>query len=82
MMGDRFDNEKRGIIPRIIEQIFAQIELQLHDNVHDYEIKLSYVEIYMEKVKDLLDPDNNNGNLKIREHKVDLSGKLRKQSMT
>jgi kinesin family protein 5 len=40
------------LIPRIVEQIFAAI-VEADSNI-EYTVKVSYMEIYMEKIKDLL----------------------------
>lgn len=59
MMGsDIDDDETRGIIPRIVEQIFASI-LTSPGNI-EYTVRVSYMEIYMEKIRDLLAPQNEN----------------------
>lgn len=59
MMGsDIDDDETRGIIPRIVEQIFASI-LTSPGNI-EYTVRVSYMEIYMEKIRDLLAPQNDN----------------------
>ena len=42
----------KGLIPRIVEQIFAAI-VEADSNI-EYTVKVSYMEIYMEKIKDLL----------------------------
>jgi kinesin family protein 5 len=42
----------KGLIPRIVEQIFAAIVMA--DSSIEYTVKVSYMEIYMEKIKDLL----------------------------
>lgn len=42
----------KGLIPRITEQIFASIS-QAESNI-EYTVKVSYMEIYMERIKDLL----------------------------
>jgi kinesin family protein 5 len=44
--------ELRGLIPRITEQIFASIGSA--DSAIEYTVKVSYMEIYMERIKDLL----------------------------
>jgi len=44
--------ELKGLIPRIVEQIFASI--MVADVTIEYTVKVSYMEIYMEKIKDLL----------------------------
>ncbi|KAI8052494.1 P-loop containing nucleoside triphosphate hydrolase protein [Syncephalis plumigaleata] len=59
MMGADIDNEElRGVIPRIAETIFTSI---LASPPHmEYTVKVSYMEIYMEKIRDLLNPSNDN----------------------
>lgn len=46
------DLELKGIIPRITEQIFASI-MSSPGNI-EYLVKVSYMEIYMERIRDLL----------------------------
>lgn len=59
MMGsDIEDDTGKGIIPRIIEQIFASI-LTSPSNI-EYTVRVSYMEIYMERIRDLLVPHNDN----------------------
>jgi len=42
----------KGIIPRITEQIFASI-LESDASI-EYMVKVSYLEIYLERIRDLL----------------------------
>lgn len=66
MMGSNIDDpEQRGVIPRIIEQIFASI--MSSPSTIEYTVRVSYMEIYMEKIRDLLAPQNDN--LPIHEEK-------------
>lgn len=66
MMGTSIDdNEGRGVIPRIVEQIFESI-LSSPLNI-EYTVRVSYMEIYMERIRDLLQPQNDN--LPIHEEK-------------
>jgi kinesin family protein 5 len=59
MMGNDIDDEEaKGIIPRIVEQIFASI-LSSPGNI-EYTVRVSYMEIYMERIRDLLQPQNDN----------------------
>ncbi|KAI9373449.1 P-loop containing nucleoside triphosphate hydrolase protein [Aspergillus egyptiacus] len=59
MMGSDIDDvEGKGIIPRIVEQIFASI-LTSPSNI-EYTVRVSYMEIYMERIRDLLVPQNDN----------------------
>ncbi|KAG9236774.1 putative kinesin heavy chain [Amylocarpus encephaloides] len=66
MMGTDIDNDEgRGVIPRIVEQIFASILAS--PGTIEYTVRVSYMEIYMEKIRDLLAPHNDN--LPIHEEK-------------
>ena len=56
-------NELRGICPRAIDSLFRCIENA--DEDIEFTLKLSFVEIYCEKIRDLLEPMSNN--LKIKE---------------
>ncbi|RUS18586.1 hypothetical protein BC937DRAFT_88595 [Endogone sp. FLAS-F59071] len=58
--------EDKGIIPRTCEELFNRISRLTIPNV-TYRVEVSYIEIYNEKVRDLLNPKNK-GNLKVREH--------------
>ena len=60
------DPEKQGIIPRMVKTVFEKIESASEDI--EFTVKISMVEIYMEKIKDLLDPTKTN--LKIHEDKI------------
>ncbi|KAH9997258.1 kinesin heavy chain [Russula vinacea] len=66
MMGADIDSEElKGIIPRITEQIFQSI---VESDAHlEYFVKVSYMEIYLERVRDLLQPQNDN--LQVHEEK-------------
>ncbi|UNI21692.1 Kinesin heavy chain [Purpureocillium takamizusanense] len=59
MMGTNIDDEEgRGVIPRIVEQIFASI--MSSPGTIEYTVRVSYMEIYMERIRDLLAPQNDN----------------------
>ena len=60
------DPEKQGVIPRMVKTVFEKIENASEDL--EFTVKISMIEIYMEKIKDLLDPAKTN--LKIHEDKV------------
>ncbi|KNG83056.1 kinesin family protein [Aspergillus nomiae NRRL 13137] len=56
-----------GVIPRICQSMFERItEIQQDKNL-GCTVEVSYLEIYNERVRDLLNPSNK-GNLKVREH--------------
>ncbi|KAJ1644094.1 hypothetical protein LPJ64_004190 [Coemansia asiatica] len=59
MMGADIDNDDlKGIIPRIVEGIFAKI-IESPPTL-EYMVKTSYMEIYMERIRDLLSPTESN----------------------
>jgi kinesin family member 5 len=47
------DSTTRGIIPRMVDTLFSKI--QSAPGTIDFTIRVSMVEIYMEKIRDLLD---------------------------
>jgi kinesin family member 5 len=55
-------NEDRGIIPRSLEKIFDHTR---EDFDNEYSISVGFIQIYMEMIQDLLEPDNQF--IKIRE---------------
>lgn len=65
MMGKQEEGQE-GIIPTICEDLFKRISDTESDSLH-YSVEVSYMEIYCERVRDLLNPKNK-GNLRVREH--------------
>lgn len=65
MMG-RQEPGQEGIIPIICEDLFKRIHSTESESLN-YKVECSYMEIYCERVRDLLNPKNK-GNLKVREH--------------
>jgi kinesin family protein 1 len=59
--------EEAGVIPRICEDMFRRITETQKDKNLTYTVEVSYLEIYNERVRDLLNPATK-GNLKVREH--------------
>lgn len=59
--------EEAGVIPRICEDMFKRITQLQKDINLTYTVEVSYLEIYNERVRDLLNPTTK-GNLKVREH--------------
>jgi len=60
--------EEIGVIPRICKSMFERIEAMVEkDKNIGATVEVSYIEIYNERVRDLLNPSNK-GNLKVREH--------------
>lgn len=66
MMGSQ---ENKGIIPRLCDELFYSISSKQTPDL-SYKVEVSYMEIYNEKVHDLLDPKPNKQSLKVREHNV------------
>ncbi|XP_047653053.1 kinesin-like protein KIF13A isoform X7 [Phacochoerus africanus] len=66
MMGSA---EQRGLIPRLCCALFQRISLEQNES-QTFKVEVSYMEIYNEKVRDLLDPKGSRQSLKVREHKV------------
>jgi kinesin family protein 1 len=56
-----------GVIPRICQEMFERIAKMQEDKNLNCTVEVSYLEIYNERVRDLLNPSNK-GNLKVREH--------------
>ncbi|XP_071067089.1 kinesin-like protein KIF13A isoform X1 [Dasypus novemcinctus] len=66
MMGNA---EQLGLIPRLCCALFQRISLEQNES-QTFKVEVSYMEIYNEKVRDLLDPKGSRQSLKVREHKV------------
>ncbi|XP_029984857.1 kinesin-like protein KIF3C isoform X1 [Sphaeramia orbicularis] len=66
MQGAWLDPEKRGVIPNAFDHIFTHISRSQSDK--QYLVRASYLEIYREEVRDLLDPNHANARaLELRE---------------
>ncbi|XP_074107652.1 kinesin family member unc-104 isoform X4 [Cotesia typhae] len=65
MMGKQEDGQE-GIIPQICKDLFRKIGKNSSDTLK-HSVEVSYMEIYCERVRDLLNPKNK-GNLRVREH--------------
>jgi len=62
------DEDLRGIVPRALEALFNGVEAA--DESLEFTFKVSYVEIYMERIRDLLDDNMVKTNLTVREDKT------------
>ncbi|XP_075695442.1 kinesin-like protein KIF1B isoform X18 [Rhinoderma darwinii] len=65
MMGKQ-EETQAGIIPQLCEELFEKINCNNNDDV-SFSVEVSYMEIYCERVRDLLNPKTK-GNLRVREH--------------
>lgn len=67
MEGTRESGEQKGVVPRTFEQIWSHINRTQNMN---FLVAVSYLEIYMEELRDLLKPGNNRLELRERENGV------------
>lgn len=63
--------EQQGLIPRICKEMFNRMKLGQQSGT-GYKTNVSYLEIYNERVKDLLSNNSNNvgHGLRVREHRT------------
>uniref|UniRef100_A0A671LAI1 Kinesin-like protein KIF13B n=1 Tax=Sinocyclocheilus anshuiensis TaxID=1608454 RepID=A0A671LAI1_9TELE len=66
MMGSA---DQPGLIPRLCSSLFERT-IQQQREEESFTVEVSYMEIYNEKVRDLLDPKGSRQALRVREHKV------------
>ncbi|XP_067337208.1 kinesin-like protein KIF3C isoform X2 [Channa argus] len=67
MQGAWMDPEKRGVIPNAFDHIFTHISRSQSDK--QYLVRASYLEIYREEIRDLLDPNHGSARaLELREN--------------
>ncbi|XP_076874589.1 kinesin-like protein KIF1B isoform X5 [Brachyhypopomus gauderio] len=65
MMGKQEEGQE-GIIPLLCEELFEKINDNADEEI-SYSVEVAYMEIYCERVRDLLNPKNK-ANLRVREH--------------
>ncbi|XP_036950875.1 kinesin-like protein KIF13B isoform X3 [Acanthopagrus latus] len=66
MMGT---GDQPGLIPRLCSALFERTQTEGRKE-ESFTVEVSYMEIYNEKVRDLLDPKGGRQPLRVREHKV------------
>ncbi|XP_024151363.1 kinesin-like protein KIF13B isoform X2 [Oryzias melastigma] len=66
MMGS---GDQPGLIPRLCSALFERTKEEQREG-ESFTVEVSYMEIYNEKVRDLLDPKGSRQTLRVREHKV------------
>ncbi|EFC50379.1 kinesin [Naegleria gruberi] len=54
--------EEHGLVPRCVQEIYRRIDSDINN---EYRVRMNYLQIYMETLQDLLQPDHKN--LQIRE---------------
>lgn len=76
-MDDEAEPGQAGIIPRLLRDLFDEVAARASQTA--FVIQCSYVEIYMERVRDLLNPERDN--LKLREVVVPKASSTKKKSL-
>ncbi|OCT81429.1 hypothetical protein XELAEV_18028249mg [Xenopus laevis] len=61
--------DQPGLIPRLCSTLFERTQKAENEEL-SFKVEVSFMEIYNEKVRDLLDPKGSRQSLKVREHKV------------
>ncbi|KAK5915854.1 hypothetical protein CesoFtcFv8_001409 [Champsocephalus esox] len=61
--------DQPGLIPRLCSALFMRTQKEEREE-ESFTVEVSYMEIYNEKVRDLLDPKGGKQSLRVREHKV------------
>ncbi|MCL4123707.1 UNVERIFIED_CONTAM: hypothetical protein GTU68_014270 [Idotea baltica] len=61
--------DTKGLIPRLCDALFEQSAAKTDSSI-THKVEVSYMEIYNEKVHDLLDPKGSRQMLKVREHNI------------
>uniref|UniRef100_A0A8C4W120 Kinesin family member 13B n=1 Tax=Gopherus evgoodei TaxID=1825980 RepID=A0A8C4W120_9SAUR len=61
--------DRPGLIPRLCSSLFERAQKEENEE-QSFKVEVSYMEIYNEKVRDLLDPKGSRQSLKVREHNV------------
>lgn len=57
-------DENDGVIPRAVKDLFDNIQSKCDSNAH---VELSYLEVYNEEIRDLMNPNGDSSQLRIRE---------------
>uniref|UniRef100_A0A8C4X2V4 Kinesin motor domain-containing protein n=1 Tax=Erpetoichthys calabaricus TaxID=27687 RepID=A0A8C4X2V4_ERPCA len=70
-------DEEKGIIPRAIHEIFQSIA-ENHNT--DFTVKVSYIEVHKEELRDLLELETSSKDMHIREDENGNTGKQRDRS--
>lgn len=65
--------DEKGIIPRAIQELFQHIS---ENHNIDFRVKVSYIEVYKEELRDLLELDTSVKDLHIREDEKGNTGRI------
>lgn len=61
-----FSDEEQGIIPRAVADIFKLLD---ENDLTDFSVRVTYLEVYKEEFKDLLEVETASKDINIREDK-------------
>lgn len=70
MVGDMKDDKATGLIPYIVHSLFSSLEVEQQTadaELSSFKVQLCLLEVYLDRVRDLLHPNFATTNLKIRE---------------
>lgn len=66
MFAGSFRDEEQGIIPRAVADVFKLLD---ENDLTDFSVRVSYLEVYKEEFKDLLEVETASKDIHIREDK-------------
>lgn len=67
-----FRDEEQGIIPRAVADVFKLLD---ENDLTDFSVRVSYLEVYKEEFKDLLEVETASKDIHIREDKGNIGMK-------
>lgn len=67
-----FRDEEQGIIPRAVADVFKLLD---ENDLTDFSVRVSYLEVYKEEFKDLLEVETASKDINIREDKGNIGMK-------
>lgn len=70
-------NDNSGLLPRAVKDIFNVIDKE--KETIETKVSVSYLQIYMEQIQDLLQPENNNLQIREGKHKIYVEGLTKHQ---
>lgn len=68
-----FRDEEQGIIPRAVADVFKLLD---ENDLNDFSVRVSYLEVYKEEFNDLLEVETASKDILIREDKGNIGTKL------
>lgn len=72
-----FTDEEQGIIPRAVADVFKLLD---ENDLTDFSVRVSYLEVYKEEFKDLLEVETASKDIRIREDKGNIGMEMEDSS--